>query len=59
MRIEELIRQNGISGLIGSEYIIKVVEEKDGQLFVTVRPLKIDGEVRNYVVKDNILYPIE
>lgn len=60
MRIEELIRKNTNTwGVVGSEYIIRVLSDNNGELRVYVRPYNIDGEAKNYIVKDNILYPIE
>ena len=60
MKIEELIRKNtNVYGLEKSEYIIKVIDEKDGMVHVTVRPFKVDGDAKEYMVKDNIFYPIE
>lgn len=60
MRVEEFLRQNGnIWGIVGSEYIIKILEEKDGMIHICIRPFNIDGETKHFLVKDNILYPIE
>jgi hypothetical protein len=60
MRIEELIRKNtNVRGIVGSEYIIKVLSDNNGELRIYVRPYSMDGETKNYIVKDNILYPIE
>ena len=59
MRIEELIRENAsIYGFVKSEYMIKVLGEKDGMIHISVRPFKIDAEETEYLVKDNILFPI-
>jgi len=59
MRIEEFIKENTNYGFIGSEYIIKIVGEKDGMIHISIRPFKIDGESVNFLVKDNMLFPIE
>jgi hypothetical protein len=60
MRIEELIRKNtNVRGIVGSEYIIRVLSDNNGELRIYVRPYNIDGETKDYIVKDNILYPIE
>ena len=60
MRIEELIRKNtSVYGVVKSEYIIKVIDEKDGIIHVTVRPFKVDGDAKEYMVKDNMFYSIE
>jgi hypothetical protein len=60
MRIEEQIRKNTNTwGVVGSEYIIRVLSDNNGELRIYVRPYNIDGETKDYIVKDNILYPIE
>ena len=60
MRVEEMIRENANEfGVVGSEYIMKVIEEKDGILHVYIRPSDRDGYTSDFLVKDNILFPIE
>ena len=59
MRIEELIRENASKfGVTGSKFLISVLGEKDGMIHISVRPFKIDAEGTEYLVKDNILFPI-
>ena len=57
MRIEELLRKNANQyGLIGSEYIIRVQNDKEGELEVYVRPADRNGDTENFIVKDNIFF---
>ena len=57
MRIEELIRRNANQySLIGSEFIIRVQNDKDGELEVYVRPSDRNGDTENFIVKDNIFF---
>jgi hypothetical protein len=59
MRIEELIRKNANEyGLIGSEYIIRVQNNKDDELEVYVRPSDRNGDTENFIIKDNIFFSL-
>ena len=59
MRIEELIRKNANKyGLIGSEYIIRVQNNKDDELEVYVRPSDRNGDTENFIIKDNIFFSL-
>lgn len=56
MRIEEFLRNNG------KKYELRVIaEEQDDKLRIEVQTTEWDGDgsVQNFLVKDNILYPIE
>jgi len=60
MRIEELIRNNANQfGVIGSEYIIRVLNEKDGTLHIYIRPYDRNGDTGDFLVQDNLLFPIK
>ena len=60
MRIEELIRENASKfGVTGSKFLISVLGEKDGMIHISVRSFRPNSEVKEYFVKDNILFPIE
>lgn len=59
MRIEELIRKNANEyGLIGSEYIIRVQNNKDDELEVYVRPSDRNGDTEKFIIKDNIFFSL-
>jgi hypothetical protein len=55
MRIEEFLKENG------SRYNLHVLGTKDDKLHIEVQTLKWDGEgsIREYLVKDNILFSLE
>jgi hypothetical protein len=56
--LEELIRKYPNKfGVVGSEYIIKVLEEKGNVLHVYIRPSDRDGETLDFWIKGNgLLY---
>ena len=57
MRIEQLLRENASQyGLIGSEFIIRVQNDINGELEVYVRPSDRNGDTENFIVKDNIFF---
>ena len=55
MRIEEFLRTNG------KKYDLRVLGEKDDKLHIQVQTLEWDGDesTKEYLVKDNLLFPIE
>jgi hypothetical protein len=55
MRIEEFLRENGKS------YLLRVLGEKDDKLHIEIQILEWDGDepTKEYLVKDNLLFPIE
>jgi hypothetical protein len=55
MRIEEFLRENGRS------YSLRVLGEKDDKLHIEIQTLEWDGDesTKEYLVKDNVLFPIE
>jgi hypothetical protein len=55
MRIEEFLRNNG------KFYILRVLGEKDEKLHIEIQTTEWDGEgsIREYLVKDNLTFPIE
>jgi len=55
MRIEEFLRNNG------KNYQLRVIGEEDDKLHIEVQTLEWDGEgsTQDFMVKDNILFPIE
>ena len=60
MVIEELLRNNTrITGLVGSEYIIRVIGEIDGMLHVTIRPLLVEGESVEFLIEDDLLFQLK
>ncbi len=55
MRIEEFLKNNG------NRYDLYVIGEKDGMLQIEIHTRLYDGEnsTRDFLVKDNLLFPIE
>lgn len=54
MRIEEFLRKNG------KKYDLRVIGEKDDKLHIEVQTTEWDGDgsTEEFLVKDNILFPI-
>lgn len=55
MRIEEFLKNNG------TRYDLYVVGEKEGMTLIEIHTRLYDStnSVKEYLIKDNILYPIE
>ena len=54
LRIEEFLRNNGKS------HALRVLGEKDDKLHIEIQTMQWDGDgsTQEYLVKDNILFPI-
>ena len=55
MRLEEFLRK------WGTKYRLRVIEKKDGMLHITICSEEVDGDQtsRDFLVKDNLVFPIE
>ena len=55
MRIEEFLQNNG------KKYVLRVLGVKEDKLHIEVQTLEWDGDesTREYLVKDNLTFPIE
>jgi hypothetical protein len=60
MTFEELLKKYPNEwGIIGSEYIIKVLEEENEILRIYIRPYNRNGSTLNFYVVRNKLIPIK
>lgn len=60
MTFEELLKKYPNEwGIVGSEYIIKVLEEENEILHIYIRPYNRNGSTLNFYVVRNKLIPIK
>ena len=52
--LEEVIRNNvAETGLVGSEFVLRVTNDENNELRFLVHPLNRDGETRDFILNGN------
>jgi hypothetical protein len=57
--LEKVIRDNAKQGLVGSQFVIRVLEDHGDHINVYIRPEDQDGETFDFAITGNEIMPYE
>ena len=57
--LEQALRDNALDGLVGSQFVVRIMAVHDDHLDVYVRPENRDGETVDFAISGNEVTPYD